>query len=130
MFAGSSKWQEHRVRSVGTPVRPFYRRTRADLRAARAMTIMLFALSCASTPPESPEQAEADAATAARVYAALEADRLHLYIGLQVRVRNGVAYISALTFDGTVRDAATEIAREVPGVTRVVNQIEVSAGSR
>jgi osmotically-inducible protein OsmY len=89
----------------------------------------LCALGCASAPPESPQQVQADQATASRVFAALESDRMHLYIGLEVRVRAGVAYISALTFDPVVRDAATQIARSVPGVKRVVNQIEVSAGS-
>jgi osmotically-inducible protein OsmY len=90
---------------------------------------MLCLLGCASGPPETPAQIQADHATARRVYAALEADRMHLYIGLDVRVRAGVAYVSALTFDPAVRDAATEIASRVPGVTRVVNQIQVSAGS-
>jgi osmotically-inducible protein OsmY len=110
-------------------VKPFKPRSRAHTWATAAMATMTFALGCASTPPESPEQAQADAATADRVYAALEADRLHLYIGLNVRVRNGAAYISALTFDPSVRDEATDIARKVPGVTKVVNQIDVSAGS-
>ncbi len=110
-------------------MKPFKPRSRANTWATAAMATMTFALGCASTPPESPEQAQADAATADRVYAALEADRLHLYIGLNVRVRNGAAYISALTFDPSVRDEATDIARKVPGVTKVVNQIDVSAGS-
>jgi osmotically-inducible protein OsmY len=110
-------------------VKPFKPRTSADTWAIAAMATMTFALGCASLPPESPEQAQADAATADRVYAALEADRLHFYIGLEVRVRYGAAYISALTSDPSVRDAATEIARHVPGVTKVVNEIEVTAGS-
>ncbi|HYL03803.1 MAG TPA: BON domain-containing protein [Steroidobacteraceae bacterium] len=106
-------------------------RTIADKRAAVASVVatMLFALGCASGPPESPEQAEADAATARRVYAALQSDRLHLFIGLDVRVHAGVANINGLTFDASVRDRATEIARSVPGVIRVVNQIDVEAGS-
>ncbi|MGB9331077.1 MAG: BON domain-containing protein [Steroidobacteraceae bacterium] len=49
--------------------------------------------------------------------------------GLKVRVRDGAAYISALTFDPSVRDEAMEIARKVPGVAKVVNEIDVSAGS-
>jgi osmotically-inducible protein OsmY len=110
-------------------VKPFKPRTSAHGWATAAMATMTFALGCASTPPESGEQAQADAATADRVYAALEADRLHLYIGLKVRVHDGAAYISALTFDPSVRDEATEIARKVPGVTKVVNEIDVSAGS-
>jgi osmotically-inducible protein OsmY len=110
-------------------VKPFKPRTRADTWATSAMATMTFALGCASTPPESPEQAQADAAIADRVYAALEADRLHFYIGLAVQVRYGAAYINALTTDPAVRDEATEIARNVPGVTKVVNEIEVSAGS-
>jgi osmotically-inducible protein OsmY len=86
-------------------------------------------LGCATAAPESPEQVEADETIARSVYAALEADRIHLYIGLDVHVRAGVAYVSALTFDPSVRDAATETASRVPGVTKVVNEIEVSAGA-
>ena len=111
------------------PRKPCRLRPGARLRAGAALATVMFALGCASTPPESAAQTQADAATARRVYAALEADRLHLYIGLDVQVRYGVAYISALTFDPTLRDAATDIARGVPGVSRVVNQIEASAGS-
>jgi osmotically-inducible protein OsmY len=97
----------------------------------RALVIaaLTFAPGCSSAPPESPAQARADEATARRLYAALESDRLHLYIGLDVRVRAGVAYINAITVDPAVRDAATEIARGVPGVTKVVNEIDVQAGS-
>ena len=102
-------------------------RTRAA--AAAGLAVLLLAVGCSSIPPESPEQVRADAATAERVYAALEADRLHFYIGLDVRVRDGVAYINALTSDPSARDAATEIARKVPGVIKVVNQINTDAGS-
>lgn len=84
---------------------------------------------CIASLPGSRQQQQADEAVANRVYAALESDRMHLYIGLDVRVRAGVTYITGLTFDPSVRDQATEIARSVPGVTKVVNEIEVSAGS-
>jgi osmotically-inducible protein OsmY len=112
-------------------MKPFKLRTIADKRAAVAagLAATVIGLGCSSIPPESPEQAQADQATASRVYAALESDRLHFYIGLNVRVRQGVAYISAITFDPSVRDAGAEIARGVPGVTKVVNEIEVQAGS-
>ena len=78
--------------------------------------LLLALLGCVATTPESPQRRQADDEIAARVYAALESDRMHLYIGLDVRVRAGVAYITALTFDPSVRDQATEIARHVPGV--------------
>jgi osmotically-inducible protein OsmY len=90
---------------------------------------LLSLLGCVTPPPESPQQRQADTEIADRVYAALESDRMHLYIGLDVRVHAGVAYITALTFDPSVRDQATEIARKVAGVTKVVNEIEVSAGA-
>jgi osmotically-inducible protein OsmY len=111
-------------------MRPFILRALPDKRvAAVGWAAMIFGLGCYSTPPESPEQAQTDEATARRVYSALESDRLHFYIGLEVRVRDGVAYISALTFDPAVRDAATQIASGVPGVSKVVNEIDVQAGS-
>jgi osmotically-inducible protein OsmY len=92
-------------------------------------TALLALLGCVATPPESPQQRQADEEIAGRVYAALKSDQMHLYIGLDVRVHAGVAYISALTFDPSVRDQATAIARNVAGVNRVVNEIEVSAGA-
>jgi BON domain len=98
----------------------------APVTSAAAAALML---GCATAHPESPQQLQADEALAGRVYAALESDPMHLYIGLDVRVRAGVTYISALTFDPSVRDAATEVARGVAGVTRVVNRVDVAAGA-
>jgi hypothetical protein len=88
-----------------------------------------FWLGCASTPPESPEEVQADVATAHRVYVALASDPKHLYIGLDVQVHRGAAYLMALTFDAAARDEATHTAGLVAGVNKVVNEIEVSAGS-
>jgi osmotically-inducible protein OsmY len=110
-------------------MRPFKLLTLPDRPIIVGGATMILGLACSSAPPESPEQLQTDAATARRVYAALESDRLHLYIGLDVVVRDRVAYISALTFDPAVRDAATQIARGVPGVSQVVNQIDVEAAS-
>ncbi len=89
---------------------------------------LLLAAGCAQLPERSSEQASADAATAARVYAALKADPLHFYPALEVRVDGGVAYLTGLAFDGPDRDAATWLARGVPGVTAVTNAIAIVAG--
>jgi osmotically-inducible protein OsmY len=83
---------------------------------------------CTAGPPRTPEQVQTDADTAARVYAALKGSRLHYYPALEVSVRGGVAYLTGLTFDGADFDAASDIARHVPGVTAVANSIALVAG--
>jgi len=95
---------------------------------AGALAALLLATGCAHAPPRSPAQAEADAATAARVYAALKGSARYFYPALEVRVDDGVAYLTGLAFDGPDRDAATWIAREVPGVKAVTNAISIIAG--
>lgn len=89
---------------------------------------LLLAAGCAQLSPRSCGRSAADEATAARVYAALKADPLHFYPALEVRVEGGVAYLTGLAFDGPDRDAATWLARDVPGVTAVTNAIAIVAG--
>ncbi len=83
---------------------------------------------CRSMPAESSQQARSDADVAARVYAAIKAERLWFYPALDVQVENGAVYLTGLTFDPPAYDAATETARRVPGVTRVTNAIVVDVG--
>lgn len=44
---------------------------------------------CSTSPPKSPEQAQADEATAQRVYASLNADRTYFFRHVDVRVDDG-----------------------------------------
>jgi len=96
--------------------------------ALGAWAALLLAAGCAHLPARSPGQVRADEATAARVYAALKGNPVHFYPALEVRVEDGVAYLTGLAFDGPDRDAATWIARDVPGVKAVSNAISIIAG--
>jgi osmotically-inducible protein OsmY len=83
------------------------------------------AIACASTPPKSPAQARADAATADRVHAALNADPVFFFRHVDVSVDDGVARLSGVVWTTDALFAAQRIARNVPGVTRVVNRMEL-----
>jgi osmotically-inducible protein OsmY len=92
--------------------------------ATSLMTITLVAACCIS-PPKSAEQAQADAATAERVYAALNADPIYYYRHVDVRVDNGVAQLSGYIWDTDALYRAKQIAAAVPGVKLVVNQMQL-----
>jgi osmotically-inducible protein OsmY len=86
---------------------------------------------CSVSPPKSPQEAEADEATAERVYAALNADPIYFYRHVDVRVDSGVTHLSGYVWDIDALYTAKRIAAGVPGVTRVVNQMELErAGTR
>jgi osmotically-inducible protein OsmY len=92
------------------------------------LAALLLVVACAPLPARSPQQVQADADTAARVYAAIKASPTWFYPALDVQVENGAVYLTGLTFDPPAFEAATEIARSVKGVTRVTNAIYVDAG--
>jgi len=93
----------------------------AVLAAATAAMV----LACASSPPKSPEQERADAATAARVYAALDADALYYFRDVEVSVDYGVAQLSGYVWTTDALYGAERIARRVPGVTGIRNAMEL-----
>ncbi|HWZ64709.1 MAG TPA: BON domain-containing protein [Steroidobacteraceae bacterium] len=98
-------------------------------RALLAVVASFFlGVACTSMPAPSPAQARTDADIAARVYAAIKASPTWFYPALEVQVRNGRVYLTGLTFDPPAYDAATDIARHVPGVATVTNAIVVDAG--
>jgi osmotically-inducible protein OsmY len=80
---------------------------------------------CASAPPKSPERERADAATAERVYAALEANPIYYFRDVEVSVDYGVAQLSGYVWTTDALYAAQGIARKVPGVTSVQDAMEL-----
>ena len=80
---------------------------------------------CASAPPKSPEQERTDAATAERVYAALEANPIYYFRDVEVSVDYGVAQLSGYVWTTYALYAAQDITRRVPGVTRVQDAMEL-----
>jgi hyperosmotically inducible periplasmic protein len=80
---------------------------------------------CASAPPKSPDQERADAATAERVYAALDQNPIYYFRDVEVSVDYGVARLSGYVWTTDALYRAQEIARSVPGVTGVQDAIEL-----
>ena len=75
---------------------------------------------CAMFPARSPAETAADQALANRIYAALDADPVYFYRHVDVRFDRGVADLSGYVWSAEALYRAREIARSVPGVTRVV----------
>ena len=92
---------------------------------AALLASLVLIVACSSAPPKSPEQERADAATAARIYAALEAHPIFYFRDVDVTVDNGVAVLSGYVWTTDALYHAQWIARGVPGVTRVKNQMEL-----
>jgi len=80
---------------------------------------------CASSPPKSPEQEQADVATAERVLVALEANPIYYFRDVEVAVDYGVARLSGYVWTTDALYAAQNIARRVPGVTGVQDTMEL-----
>jgi osmotically-inducible protein OsmY len=80
---------------------------------------------CASSPPKSPEQERADAATAGRVLSALEANPVYYFRDVEVTVDYGVARLSGYVWTTDALYAAQSIARRVPGVAGIEDSMEL-----
>lgn len=88
-----------------------------------ALVIMLVA--CSTTPEKSPEQAGADEATADRVYVALNDNPVFYFRDVDVSVDDGMATLSGYVWTIDALYSAQQIARSVPGITGVVNRMEL-----
>jgi osmotically-inducible protein OsmY len=88
-----------------------------------ALAALCGVVACATSRTDA--QREADKATAARVQAALEADRALYAKHIFVSVTNGVVRLSGYVWDPPDLNEARSTAELVPGVTRVVNDLEL-----
>ena len=82
-------------------------------------------VACATVPPKSPEQERADAATAERIYAALEANPVFYFRDVEVNVDYGVARLRGYVWTTTALYSAQQIARRVPGVSGIRDELEL-----
>jgi osmotically-inducible protein OsmY len=80
---------------------------------------------CSTSAPKSPEQAQADEVAAQRIYEALNADPTYYFRHVDVRVDGGVAELRGYIWGTQALYRAKEIAAGVPGVRRVVNDMEL-----
>lgn len=93
--------------------------------AVLAAITAALAVACSSSPPKSPEQERADAATAARVAAALDANPIYYLRDVEVSVDNGVALLTGYVWTTDALYHAQQIARGVPGVSGVRSEMEL-----
>ena len=82
-------------------------------------------VACSSVPPKSPEQERADAATAERIYAALESNPIYYFHDVEVSVDYGVARLSGYVWTTDELYHAREIAHGVSGVIGVQSTMEL-----
>ena len=94
------------------------------IRPSLALAVLCGIAACASGPTKSPEQAQADKVTAERVEAALSADKMLYAKHITVHADHGTVWLTGYVWDRPDYDEATAIAEGVPGVTRVVNDLE------
>lgn len=93
--------------------------------AAVAVAAICAVAACASGPPKTEAQRADDKATAERVEAALSADKVLYAKHISVHADNGVVHLSGYVWERPDLDLAVAIASTVPGVTRVVNDLEL-----
>ena len=92
---------------------------------AVALASVALSAACATSVPKSLEQVQADEATAQRIYAALNADPTYFYRHVDVRVDGGVAELKGYIWSTAALYRAKQIVAAVPGVARVVNDMEL-----
>jgi hypothetical protein len=94
-------------------------------RAGFALALLCGVAACATGPAKSDAQQQADRETAARVQAALDADK-HLYARhITVHADNGVVRLTGFVWDPPDLMEAKSVAELVPGVSSVVNDLEL-----
>ena len=91
-----------------------------------ALALMTVSTGCAATPPVHPYPERRTAGvTAEQVYDALNADPIYYFRHVGVHVQDGVVTLSGYVWEPRDIYRAQEVAARVPGVTRVVDQMEI-----
>ena len=90
------------------------------------LTALLLTLTACVTPvPRSAAETHADEVTAQRIYTALNADPTYYFRHVDVSVEDGVARLGGYIWSPEALYRAEQLAGHVPGVKRVVNQMEL-----
>lgn len=93
---------------------------------AVAVAVLCGAAGCASGPPKTDAQRQADRQTAERVEAALNSDKALYGKHITVQADNGVVHLTGYVWETSELQTATIIAEGVEGVTAVVNNLELN----
>ena len=94
------------------------------------VTISLLVNACVAHPPKSAAERAADERLALAVAAALEADRAIYARHIDIDADRGVILLTGFVWSPDELYEAPRVAGLVPGVTRVVSQIELMVGGR
>ena len=96
------------------------------LACAAVLTALLCGgLGCAAPPAKSEAQRQADREIAQSVQAALNADKQLYARHIFVRADNGVVRLSGFVWETPELFEAKRVAEQVPGVSQVVNDLEL-----
>jgi osmotically-inducible protein OsmY len=93
--------------------------------AGFALALLCGVAACATGPAKSDAQQQADREMAARVQSALDADKQLYARHITVRADNGVVRLSGFVWDPPDLMEAKRLAELVPGVSSVVNDLEL-----
>jgi osmotically-inducible protein OsmY len=93
---------------------------------AVAVAVLCGVAACASGPRKTDAQLQEDKATAERVETALSTDKVLYAKHIFVHAENGVVRLTGYVWDPSDLEQATLIVEGVPGVTRVVNNLELN----
>jgi osmotically-inducible protein OsmY len=94
--------------------------------AGVAVALLCGVAACASGPAKSDSQEQADKVMAERVEAALNADKALFAKHITAHADNGVVRLTGYVWEANDFEEATYIASNVPGVTKVVNDLELN----
>jgi len=94
--------------------------------AGIAVAVLSGVAACASGPSKNDAQAQADKVMAERVEAALNADKSLFAKHITAHADNGVVRLTGYVWEPTDFDEAVFVAQGVPGVTHVVNDLELN----
>lgn len=93
--------------------------------AGAAAAVLCTGYGCAAGPAKSDAQRQADREIAQSVQAALNADKQLYARHIFVRADNGVVHLSGFVWETPELFEAKRVAEQVPGVARVVNDLEL-----
>ena len=93
--------------------------------AVTCVATAVLAAACATDPPNSFEQRQSDMHAMDEFYSKLNADQNYYYPHVTIRVEDGVARLSGYVWNAQALYRAEDIATRVPGITKVVNNLEL-----
>ena len=95
------------------------------MRMTLASAVGFSLIGCATAPIKSPAEQQADHETTNRVQFALNADKLLFARHITVNADNGVVLLGGYVWTQPELEEALRIAGSVPGVTKVVDRMEI-----